>query len=265
LKHLHAFRCAAIAAALIMLAAAAGCGQQMLPSDAAHLSLGNVYYLDGAGGGGLLWNWDAGVRDGLLAAGYAGSGEMFNWETGMGPLADQDSSLIYKRGKASELALRIRQFRYQYPGAPINLISLSAGTAVAVFTLEALPPDCPVDNVVLLGASIASDYDLTTALRQVRGKLFILTSTRDEVLGGLVPMTGTADLDPHGGPAAGLNGFIVPAAAWSKQVYADRVVTLPWTATMQRDGNYGGHLDNVKKEFVRDYVAPLVMKGQPTP
>jgi pimeloyl-ACP methyl ester carboxylesterase len=265
LKFLQRLRFAAIITALLALTVTAGCSQQMLPDDRDHLSRGIVYFLDGAGGGGLLWNWNEGVRGGLLAAGYAGSGAMFDWETGLGPLMDQASSLKYKRGKAAQLALRIRQFRHQYPNSPVNLIGLSAGTAVAVFTLEALPPDCPVDNVVLLGASIASDYDLTAALRQVQGKLFVLTSAHDEVLTGLVPLTGTADRDASDAPAAGLNGFVVPAGAWPQQLYADRVVTSAWTADMQRDGNYGGHLDNVKMEFVRDYVAPLIMEGKPRP
>jgi hypothetical protein len=255
---------AALFASLLALLTTAGCGQRMLPADSEHLSHGIVYYLDGAGGGGFMWNWDSGVRDGLLAAGYAGSGAMFDWETGLGPLADQASSLSYKRGRAGELALRIHRFKERYPDAPVSLISLSAGAAVAVLTLEALPADCPVDTVVLLGASIAADYDLTAALRHVRGRLYIFTSTRDEVLSDIVPLTGTADRDTDGAPAAGLSGFIMPAAATAETsgLYADRVVTIAWTTDFERDGNYGHHLDNVRAAFIRNRVAPLVIGGK---
>lgn len=30
---------------------------------------------------------------------------------------------------------------------------------------------------------------------------------------------------------------------------------------LERDGDYGKHFDNVKMEFIRDHVAPLIMRS----
>jgi pimeloyl-ACP methyl ester carboxylesterase len=243
-----------------------GCGASLTPRPdrVERMTRGYIYYLDGAGGGRAMRNYAGGVKEGLLAAGCKYAGEMFDWNTGMGVVADQTADVGYKRGKAAELARKIREYQRQYPGAPVSLIALSAGTAIAVFTLDALPENCPVDNVVLLGASISDNYDLTQALRRVRNKLFIITSERDTVLGFLMPASGTADRK-FGEAAAGLRGFVMPdgATADTRRLYAEKLITIPWTEQFERDGDYGRHLDNVNKEFVRDHVAPLVMEGNP--
>lgn len=239
----------------------AGCAQteNLLPDSPQRLSRGFVCYLDGAGGGGAILNWSGGVKDGLVAAGYRGAAEMYDWETGLGALVDQDSGLAYKHAQAALVAARIEKIVQPYPAAPVSLIGLSAGTAVAVFTLEALPVDRSVDNVVLLGASIAANYDLTKALRHVRHKLYIITSEKDVVLSFLVPMTGTADRQVD--EAAGLAGFTLPpdAAEETQRLYRQKVVTIHWTKSFERDHDFGRHLDNVNKEFIRDHVAPLLL------
>jgi len=262
-------RRAATIVGLTMLAClpAAGCVLTADPEPARCIPAGYVYYLDGAGGGSAIQNWSGGVRKGLLAAGYNVFGEMFGWETGLGPLVDQQAGVDYKRSKAKELARRIQEHRKQCPIDPVHLIALSAGTAVAAYTLEALPEDCPVDTVVLLGASLSADHDLTQALRHVRNRLFIFTSHQDAVLGFLVPLTGTADREFGGPGPAGLKGFILPANASeeTRRLYAQKVVTIAWTPEFEAAGNYGRHLDNVNEEFIRDYVAPLIMGGQSPP
>jgi pimeloyl-ACP methyl ester carboxylesterase len=254
---------AAVLLGLLALSLAAGCEKPALPDREQRLPCGNLYYLDGAGGGTELVNWCGGVRDGLHEAGYPGACEMFTWQTGLGAVVDQDADVRYKREKAGELANRIREYRKDQPDAPVVLIGLSAGTAVAVFTAEALAEDCPLDTVVLLGASIGSNYDLTKALRHVRGKLYIFTSPNDGVLGLLMAATGTADRQP--GSAAGITGFIMPAGATAetRKLYAEKLVTITWTKEFERVGNFGHHLDNVNKDFIRTYVAPLVMGGKP--
>ncbi|MCX5684412.1 MAG: hypothetical protein NT049_12100 [Planctomycetota bacterium] len=248
---------------LLALSLSAGCETSTLAEHEQRLPCGNLYYLDGAGGGSDLVNWYGGVRDGLREAEYPGACEIFTWQTGLGAVADQDADVQYKRQKAAELAGRIRAFRKDQPDAPVALIGLSAGTAVAVFTAEAAAEDCPIDTVVLLGASISSNYDLTKALRHVRGKLYIFTSPNDGVLGLVMAATGTADRQP--GSAAGITGFITPlgATAETRKLYAEKVVTIAWTREFERVGNFGHHLDNVNKDFIRTYVAPLVMGGKP--
>lgn len=245
------------AAPLILLAV--GCSQAM-PDRAERLPRGYIYYLDGAGGGGLM-NWSGGIRSGLVDAGYPGAGEMFTWNTGKGVVADQESSVKYKRAKAAEVARKIRQYRKEYPSAPVTLMGLSAGTAVAVFTLEALPVSCPVDNVILLGASISADDDLTKALQRVRNRMYVFTSEKDAVLAFAVPMAGTADRK-MGAVSAGLRGFQMPprASAETRSQYA-KIAYIPWRPEFRSSGNFGGHTDTVKAAFVRSYIAPLIMKG----
>ena len=89
------------------------------------MKYGYLYYLDGAGGGTAKNNWAAGVREGLLAAGYRGAGEMFSWEEGRGLLVDQDASVKYKRGKADLMAKELVRQKKAFPNAPVNILGFS--------------------------------------------------------------------------------------------------------------------------------------------
>jgi len=237
------------------------CGCSMtLPDRATRMKEGYVFYLDGAGGGGALSNWSGGLKKGLLDAGYPGAGEIFDWNTGKGVVADQDASVDYKRSKAAECARRIQQYSNDNPGAPVTLIGLSAGTAVAVFTLEALPPSCSVEDVILCGASISADYDLTRALERVKRRMYVFTSEKDAVLAFLVPMAGTADRTSAS--SAGLRGFSMPTrgSAETRREYA-KVTHIAWKPEFARYGDFGGHTDALKAPFVQQYMAPLIMDG----
>ena len=226
---------------------------------------GYIYYLDGAGGGSAQENYAEGVQKGFLAAGYHGAGEMFSWETGKGLMADQDASVKYKRSEARKVAAKITQHAMANPGVPLNMLGFSAGTAEAIFALEYLPETVQIDTVVLLGTSISRDYDLTKALKHVKGHVYLYTSTHDRMLGFLMPFTGTADRK-FDDPGAGITGFVLPAGATAetRKLYAKKLVTIAWTAQLEKDGDYGHHFDNVKMEFIRDHVAPLFM-GKPVP
>jgi len=245
-----------LSGALMLTALGAGCSQTM-PDRAERMTRGYVYYLDGAGGGGVV-NWAGGVKQGLLDAGYNGAGEVFKWNTGLGVVPDQDASVEHKRSKAAECAQSIQQYVKEHPGAPVTLMGLSAGTAVTVFVLEALPVSCPVENVILLGASISSDYNLTRALQRVRNRMYVFTSEKDGVLAFLVPMAGTADRTIA--PAAGLRGFQMPSrpSAETRVQYA-KVAHIHWRSEFAKAGDFGGHTDTVKAPFVQQYIAPLIM------
>jgi hypothetical protein len=244
--------------ALIACASLAGCSQ-VAPDRDVRMTRGYVYYLDGAGGGGLR-NWSGGVRDGLAAAGYDGAGEMFAWETGLGVVADQTSSELYKRGKAAELAGKIREYTHSHRGVPVTLMGLSAGTAVAVFTLEALPLGHDVDNVVLLSGSLSAGYDLTKALHHVRGRMYVFTSSKDAVLGFLLSFVGTADRAVGTADTIGVQGAKMPAhPSYETRREYGKVVEVPWNEKFARYGHQGGHTDSVKARFIEAVVAPLVL------
>jgi hypothetical protein len=230
-----------------------------LPDREARIPQGYVYYCDGAGGGGLM-NWAGGLRDGLKNGGYPGAGEIFPWNTGRGVVADQEASVEYKRDKARQMAQSAAKYSREHPGAPVVFIGLSAGTTVAVFGLEEMPANTKVDNVVLCGASISSTYDLTRALRNLGGKMYVFTSEKDGVLGFLVPMAGTADRADGSVPSAGLRGFRIPsrgASSETRQLYA-KVVQIPWRPEYARLGYAGGHTDVLSSPFVAAHIAPLI-------
>lgn len=236
-----------------------------LPNHDARVQRGHVYYIDGAGGGTAEKNWAGGVMQGLLAAGYTGAATMYSWETGEGLYKDQIAPVAYKRSKARGLATEIQTYAAAHPGAPIGILSFSAGAAEAIYALEALPETASVDYVVMLAASISEDYDLTKALGRVRKKMYLYTSTKDEMLGFLMKFSGTADRKFHD-PGAGIKGFILPpgASAETRKAYAEKIEAIVWTEALEIDGNKGHHFDNIKMEFIRDHVAPLLM-GEPVP
>ncbi|MGI9241631.1 MAG: hypothetical protein ACR2RV_12590 [Verrucomicrobiales bacterium] len=231
-----------------------------LPDRETRMEKGYLVYLDGAGGGTADNNWADGVKEGLLQAGYAGAGEMYSWETGEGLKTDQEASLEYKRSKALGAARHIEKYVADYPGKPIEVLGFSAGTAIGIFALEKLAPETKVDNLVLLGASISNNYDLTEALKHVRGKLYIFTTTHDKMVGFFMKFTGTTDRK-HDVDGADLHGFVLPPNAndETRKLYADKIVTIPWKEEMKKSGDRGRHFDNIKMEFIRDYVAPLLM------
>jgi hypothetical protein len=231
-----------------------------MPDRAQRMQRGYIYYLDGAGGGRAWSNWSGGVRDGLLAAGYDGAGEMFSWETGLGVAADQVASNEYKRQKARELAGEIEEYVAAHPTAPVYLIGLSAGTAIAVFALEELSPRVTVDNVILLSGSLSATHDLTAALRHVRGKMYIFTSQRDSVLMVMLPLAGTADRESGTVETIGVDGAMLPAgaSAETRQAYASKIVVVPRNQQFARYGDTGAHTDAVKPAIVQHFVAPLV-------
>jgi hypothetical protein len=255
--------------ALLLIAVSTGCASkstwkgQFEPDRNERLARGCVFYFDGAGGGTKKSNYAGGVVEGMLEAGYRGAGELVSWETGRGLIADQNASVAYKREKAGEGAAKIRAYQKEHPGKPVDLLGFSAGTAEAIFALEVLPEAAPVENVVLLGTSISHDYDLTEALKRVNNKLYIFTSTHDRMLGTLMPLSGTADRK-FDDPGAGIKGFVLPAgaSAATRKLYADKIVTIPYSKEFRKDQDKGRHFDNVKKEFIRDHVAPLIM-GKP--
>lgn len=257
---------ASSAATLPLLPAAAPSATAPLPaasSVAAPLPAARVYYLDGAGGGGAIVSWAREFERGLRAADTKFDFENFAWQTGLGASADQAASVEYKRRKAQDLASRITAFHAGHPNVPIHLAGLSAGTAVVLYTLEALPDSCRVESVILVGSSVSAKYDLTRALQRVRDRMYVFTSQKDAVLNVLVPVTGTADREYTGREIAGLCGFkyVAPRAAGEKNP-GGTLVHIPWKPEFKKTGNHGGHTDFVKADFVRAEIAPLLVPSR---
>lgn len=257
-------------AALAAAAALAGlwslCGCAAVNNQHRHAldQNGIVFYLDGAGGGSVLTNWGRGVQAGLQLARYEGDFRTYRWQTGLGVAIDHQSSNDYKREQARAVAGQLREYMDSHPGAPVNLVALSAGTAIAVYALEELPQRYAVDTVVLLGSSLDQHYDLTAALRRVRRQVHVYVSDKDAVLTFLLPLGGTANRTNCGACAAGLLGFhLRPGdSAETRQLYS-KLENIEWREEFAAKGNFGGHTDAVNPPFVRDYIAPLLARNGP--
>jgi hypothetical protein len=77
----------------------------------------------------------------------------------------------------------MREYQKDYPDQEINIIALSGGAGVTLWALEKLKGDYRVNNVFLLGASVSSDFDVSKALRSVKGKVYVYYGAADHVIG----------------------------------------------------------------------------------
>jgi hypothetical protein len=219
------------------------------------LERGLVVILDGAGGFTDTFN---NIAKGLDDAGLNQAFEPFEWST-HDALQDQ-VDLQRNRLFASELTNLIVSYRQEYPGRPVHLVGLSAGTGLVIFSAEGLPPGIKVDGIFLLGSSLSSTYDLTPAMRHVRRAITNFSSPADVfVLGAGVAVTGTVDRS-HSLPA-GIAGFHLPkdASPATKQLYQAKLVEVPWNPSYVIYGDLGGHLGATSSAFTQHMIAPVII------
>ncbi len=231
-----------IVAALVVLAAAplTGCAAGG-PGESTGDRFGRTYYIDGAG------NWGYGVADvynGLRAAGYRGSIINYRWSPTFNPALDQTIGRPVARQKGAELGREITAYLQRYPGVQVNIICLSAGTGVGVWACENLTPPATVHSLVMLGSSIASNYDMRKALANISGGVYVYHSQADGVLQGPVRTLGTID-GQTGVDAAGLVGLHPPGGDQGK------IHNIRWSPQYERYGWTGAHTDATSEPFVR--------------
>lgn len=217
---------------------------------------GITYYVGGAGPIGNVGWLD--VPNGLEAAGYPGYVEVFAWQ-GLTHAGDQ-INLSRNREKGAELAATIRRYKRSYPAREVNIVALSAGTGVATFALEALPEGVKVGNVVFLGCSLSSRYNLTRALKRIRGGLYVVYSDSDRILTDVVWYTGTVDRSSASEGVAGLEGFRQPSRPGpDTEMQYLKLHNVAHRSEFTDAGYKGGHTDSTSREFIRIYVAPVFM------
>lgn len=232
-------------AAAALTVSCAGCTSLSYSEKA---KLGITYYAPGAGN---IDFTDGGIRNGLQAAGYKGEIATFLWTISLNPLIDQTIRLNAKL-RAQQLSRIIENYADKYPGKPINVIGLSAGTGVGIWAIEDLKPGVMVENVVLLGSSLWYRYDVSKALQHIRGKIYCYYSPNDAVLA--VPMKVAGSIDGvFGEDGAGSVG-LQPAKG------RDRIVNIAWRPEFQRYGYNGGHTDGASPEFVKTFLAKHIMQ-----
>jgi hypothetical protein len=212
---------------------------------------GHTWYIDGAG------NWGFGVVDvpvGLEKAGYKGLVTNHHWSLTLNPALDQTLRFI-ARGSASVLAGGITEFLKRNPDADANIIALSAGTGVAIWAVEDLKPPYKVNNLILVGSSLSSSYDVRKALANMKGNIYVYHAASDPVLQGPVRLLGT--IDGKFDDSAGLVGLRGPGAA------GGRIRNIGWSSKYESLGWTGGHADCTNARFVRAEISKHIVRHGP--
>ena len=166
---------------------------------------GLVLVLGGVGGLDLC---GFGLSLAVRSAGLPYAIERVVWGHGFGRWYSDLSDVEHLSQQADRVAGRIRCFRAEHPGEPVFLVGKSGGAGLVLLALERLEPGS-VERAVLLAPAVSPRYDLTAALRAVRGEMTVFTSPLDVViLGAGTRLFGTIDRVRTFG--AGLRGFDVP-------------------------------------------------------
>ncbi len=244
-------------AAALAATVAAGCAQTNY-TNSDRYEQGLVVCLSGAGG---MMGETERLREGLAAGHVYRAIETFEWSRG-GVLEDQ-TGVDENRRKASELARRVENYQKSYPGQPVHLIGVSAGTGLVVWALEDLSPGSQVTGAILISSSLDTKYDLSKALAKVSDHLYSFNSVADTVLSLGVTWAGT--VDRGGGLAGGLVGFIPPdsASADTRTLYKQRLTEISWWPGDMVLGHLGDHLGATNPSYVREKIAPIVLGRKP--
>jgi hypothetical protein len=185
------------------------------------------------------------------------------WGLGFGRWHADLTNVDNRNFHARAIAQRIRMFKESHARCPIFVVAKSGGSGVAVEALESVSEKA-VERVVLLAPALSPNYDLTAALRAVRGEIVVFWSPLDViVLGAGTRLFGTIDRVKTS--SAGLVGFRVPPVDDARDRHYDRLRQVRWHPRMAASGNFGGHMGPDSPFFLRKYVVPLLTIAEPPP
>ena len=212
------------------------------------------YLLHLPGIAGYRW-LDKQMIAGLREGGYAARVAVYDWpgeHAGLGALLGRERNAAHAQKVAAALEKRYRE----NPDRRIVVTAHSGGAGIAVWALEKLPPDVKIDTLVLIAPALSPRYDLTEALRHVRGKAYAFTSTLDAVVLGVGTRTfGT--IDGVKCEAAGMTGFFPPETADASEY--NKLVAMPYDPRWIELGNLGDHIGPMRQLFARATLAPIVL------
>jgi pimeloyl-ACP methyl ester carboxylesterase len=212
-----------------------------------------LLHLPGIGGERRI---DQMLTQGLVQGGIDAEVEIYDWTA-----TDAGLSALYARQRherEADVVARMITERYRAdPRTRIYLSGHSGGTAIALWAMERLPPDVKVESLLILASALSPTYDLSPALRHVRGRAYALYSPHDPVLGIGTRMFGT--IDGVKTDAAGRVGFTKPSGGDARQ-YA-KLTQIGYDPSWIRLSNIGDHIGPMMRPFAREILAPLLRTG----
>lgn len=253
---------ARLAALTLLFAPATGCvALAPLGSSEQGLERGKVWFVGGAGGlGNIVGTFD--VPRGLRNAGYKGAINVFAWQSVIGGTLRDQMDRTRNEAEARRLAAEIQAYMDKYPGRPVSIVALSAGTGITNWALEALPTNRCVQTVVYLSSSMSATCDLTEALRRVKCRLHVFHSDRDPVLQLMMPLAGSVDRASSAAGALGVSGARFPTNTnpMTRELYQTRVRNHAYKDSYAQYGYFGMHTDSTAAGFIQHVVAPLILQ-----
>ncbi len=214
-----------------------------------------LLHLPGIGGARSI---DRRMTAGLKDGGWEGPISIYDWtanDPGINAL------LSYKRNKeqAQKVEQQIEERLKKDPNLKVTLTSHSGGTGIAVWALEDMPGGMQVQTLVLLASALSPDYDLSKALRHVRGKAYVFYSKNDQVvLGAGTRLFGT--IDGVKTDAAGLVGFRKPEGVDDKAY--EKLVQKPYDDGWMAFQNIGNHVGCMSQPFAESVIAPMLIEDE---
>jgi len=166
------------------------------------------------------------------------------------PLLSVHNLMAYQRNRetAGKLAGELADYRREHPHAVIDVVGYSGGGGVAVFLVEALPPDVRIDRLILVAPAISRDYPLEQwVLPRVREFVVNYASDRDLKVGWGTATFGTID-----------RVFEVSAGHAGFTLEHPRLVQVRWNQTMKRQGHHGNHRSYRAPAWQRKFLLPAL-------
>lgn len=223
--------------------------------------VGMTFFVGGAGPVGTVVG-TVDVPKGLRRGGYRGAIETFGWQSTVGGTLRDQMDRERNLAQAEALAQRIVTYQQAFPGRPVNIIALSAGTGIAAWAIESLPEDARIETAIFLSSSLSRQYDLTDVLRRINNALYVFVSPKDQVLRLMLPLTGSVDRQFGREWAAGLHGFLPPEGASdaTRRLYKARLRHAQYQRRWEYLGYTGGHTDCTRPAFVQRVLTPLLLQ-----
>lgn len=253
----ESLRLASLGLLVLGLSAGSGCSVSKL-SKPDRMRNGYVIVLPGIEGYSAL---NVSIAKGLADGGVKAGIEIYDWTFGGSVLTAVANLRVesHHRSEARQIARKIIAYQEKHPGKPTFLVGHSGGGGVAVYTLEALPPSRQVTAAILLGPALSPDYDLRGALRHTQQGIYNFYSPYD--VGFLKVGTSVmGTVDGQHGRAAGAVGFTLPwgLSQEDRQLYASLLRQQPYNSKMADAGNPGTHTGWASRNFVAQWLAPLM-------